>query len=132
MALSNPEITVNNVTVPILPNTFSYKEGEPTRNVRAVVIGQAVGQDFAEDFTDAFGMAKFSLTTGVDNIALTKDWHNRGNTNVIVATAIETVNGVEKSWRRTFTAASIGEPVDKPFGADTAMEVEFKSNAAVS
>lgn len=131
MALSNPEIVINNNPTPIVPNSFSYDEGEPEKMVRAAVIGNAVTQEFSKNVEEAFSNVKFSLYPSADNLDLIRALEKNDNNNTITATATETVSGVQKTWRRTFKNATIATKVDKPLGADTVVELTWKSDAAV-
>jgi hypothetical protein len=131
MAISNPEIVINGQPVPIVPNSFSYDEGEPEKNVRAAVIGDSVTQEFSKNQEEAFSNFKFSMYPSADNLDLIRTWEKADNTNTVTSTAGEVVSGVEKTWRRTFKNASISNKVDKPVGFDAVIEINWKSDAAV-
>ncbi len=131
MALSNPELVINGEPVPIVPNSFEYDEGQPDKMVRAAVIGTSVTQEFSKNVEEAFSEFKFSVYPNADLLDLLRDWETRDNTNTVTATAAELVSGVEKTWRRTFKNATISTKVTKPLGADTVVEVNWKSDAAV-
>jgi hypothetical protein len=135
MSVSNIVIKVSGPTVAeqvvgIIPNSWKYNEGAPEKAVRAVVIGDNVEQDYAENYENAFSEGGFSLATTVDNLNLTRDWELAKNTLLITATGTEQVRGIEKTWTRTFKNASV-DKVEKPMGADTVLEVAFMSDAAV-
>ena len=131
MALSNPELVINGEPVPIVPNSFSYDEGQPEKTVRAAVIGDTVIQEFSKNVEEAFSNFKFSIYPSADNIDKSREWENNDNTNTVTATAVEVINGAEKTWRRTFKNATIGDVPEKSFGADTQIELTWKSDAAV-
>lgn len=131
MAVSNPEIVINGTPVPIVPNSFVYNDGEPEKIVRAAVIGNTVTQEFSKNVESAFSEFKFSIYPSVQNLDLVRALQKRDNTNLVTATAAEVVSGSEKTWRRTFKNATISNKADKPLGADTVIELEWKSDAAV-
>ena len=131
MAISNPEVVINNTPVAIIPNSFEYDEGEPEQMVRAAVIGTAVSQEYSQNMEEAFSAFKFSLYPSVFNMDLLRSLTDLKNTNTVTCTAIETVAGVEQTWARTFGNATIAAKVNKPLGADTQIEVTWKSDAAI-
>lgn len=131
MALSNPELVINGEPFAIVPNSFEYDEGEPEKMVRAAVVGDAVTQEFSKNVEEAFSEFKFSLYPSADNLDKVRELEKRDNTNTVTATAVEIVSGVEKTWRRSFKNASIAATVKKPLGADTVVELNWKSDAAV-
>ena len=131
MAVSNPEVVINGTPFAIVPNSWGYDEGEPEKMIRAAVIGTSITQEFSKNVEDAFSNFKFSVYPSVDNLDATRDLEKRDNNNTVTATALEVVSGVEKTWRRTFKNATIATKVDKPLGADTVIELTWKSDAAV-
>lgn len=131
MAVSNPEVVINGMPVPIVPNSFEYDDGEPEKKVRAAVIGTNVTQEFSKDVESAFSEFKFSLYPSAQNLDLIRSWEKRDNVNLVTAVANEIVSGSEKTWRRTFKNACIVNKPKKPLGADTVIEIVWKSDAAV-
>ncbi len=131
MAISNPEVVINNEPFAIVPNSFEYDEGQPEKLVRAAVIGNSVSQEFSKNMESAFSGFKFSIYPSAANLDKTRALENNDNNNLVTVTGVETVNGVEKSWRRTFKHATIADRVKKPIGADTVIELVWKSDAAV-
>jgi len=131
MALSNPELVINGEPFAIVPNSFEYDEGEPEKMVRAAVIGNSITQEFSKNVEEAFSEFKFSAYPNAANLDAIRALEKRDNRNTVTATAVEVVNGVEKTWRRTFKNATIATTVKKPLGADTVVELNWKSDAAV-
>ena len=131
MALSNPELVINGEPFAIVPNSFEYDEGEPEKMVRAAVIGDSITQEFSKNVEEAFSEFKFSAYPNADNLDKIREFEKKDNTNTVTATALEIVNGVEKTWRRTFKSATVADTVKKPLGADTVVEINWKSDAAV-
>jgi len=131
MAISNPEVVINGEPFPIVPNSFEFDEGEAEAMVRAAVIGDTVTQEYSENVEEAFSEFKFSVYPSVENIEKLRQLRANKNTNTVSATAGEIVRGVEKTFRRTFKNAGISTKINKPLGADTVIEVNWKSDAAV-
>lgn len=131
MSISNPEVVINGEPIGIVANSFEYDEGTSAKNVRAIVVGNAVTQDFSEDFSEAFSEFKFSVHPTAANLEKLRQLEALKNTNTVTVTGVETVAGVEQNWERTFAAASITDKPKLPLGFDTVIEVNWKSDAAV-
>lgn len=131
MALSNPEIIINGEPWAIVPNSFEFDEGQPEKMVRAAVVGDKVSQEFSKNMESAFSEFKFSVYPTAENIDAVRVLENNDNTNTITSVAVEVVRGVEKTMRRTFKNACIASKTKKPLGADTVIELNWKSDAAV-
>lgn len=127
ITMSGPSIVGR--TIPIIPNSFGYDEGTPEKKIRAVVVGSTVQQDYSEDYTEAFSTFKFSVASSADMLDLTRSWESAQNTLLLTATGTEVVRGITKSWRRSFTDASVTKPT-KPTGSDAVIEINGMSNAA--
>ena len=135
MAITNIVVEVSGPNIAgqvmaILPNSWKYDEGTPEHNVRAIVTGTTVQQDFSVNYEGAFSTCGFNLTATADNLELTRQWELAQNTLLITATGIEVVRGVDKTWTRSFKNASISK-MEKPMGSDTVLSVAALSDAAV-
>lgn len=120
-----PTIVVNNATVAIKPNSFSYKEGFGERNVRVASTGGG-GRSIVttENVETQMGSCKFTLYTTADNIAAVRSWLANGSANMVEASD-------RSGWSRTFQQAIITNDPDLNLGVDGEIEVEFMSNPAV-
>lgn len=135
MAITNIVVTVSGPgiegqTLKIIPNSWKYDEGTPDKVVRAVVTGDTIEQDFARNYENAFSTFGFSLAASADYLELTRQWEIADNSLLVTATGLETVRGIEKTWTRSFTNASVSKS-EKPMGADTVIEVAGMSDSAV-
>ena len=135
MAITNIVVTVSgpgieSQSLKIIPNSWSYNEGTPEKVVRAVVTGDRVEQEFSNNYENAFSEFKFSLAASADYLELTRQWEFAANSLLITATGLETVRGIEKTWNRSFSNASVTK-TEKPMGADTVLEVAGMSDSAV-
>ena len=131
MSISNPELVINGEPIAIVANSFKYDEGTSAKNVRAAVVGTVVTQDFSEDFSEAFSTFSFQVHATVDILEKLRQFEALKNTNTVSATGVETVAGVEQTWARSFTGASISEKPELPLGFDSVIEVNWKADAAV-
>jgi len=131
MSIANDTITVNGNPVAIKPNSFKYKRGVPKSKVRTVVVGNTRTQDFSQDFEDSMGSVSFVLLPSVENEGLIDGWQDALNTNTVTDTGIETISGVEQSFRRTFKNASVVDDPERAHGADGEIPIEFKCDQAV-
>ena len=124
-ALSNPTITINNLTTPIVPNTFTYKSGKGDRTVRTQSSGGGSVQNvFSTDIETNKSMVKFSIFNPKENIDKLEDWQDLLDGNAILATA---KNGFSKS----FSNMTLITDPEIAFGSDTTIEVEFEGQPAI-
>lgn len=130
--LANPQVTVNNEAVAIVPNSVTYTEGFGEQTMRAASAGGAsVEQVFSQNIETNFSMVKFEVYNDPQTIALVRSWKVAGNQNVVTVTGT-VVDGISvNTLLRTFSKAAILNDFEVALGADTTIEVEFKSDAAV-
>ena len=116
--LENPTVQINDVTIPIKPNSLSYKTGRGDRNIRAQSAGgNSIETVMTEDAETKKSMVKatFLMTKDVDASVI--DWmDNRDENSIRISEGDFT-----KSFR---LMAVVGEP-ELNTGADGEVEVEF-------
>ncbi len=121
-AIATPTITINNVTVQIVPNTFVYDEGLGEQTVRTQSAGggsvQVVFSDNAEMKYSTF---KFSVYPTPENISELRALKVAGNANAVSATDNNT------GFTKHFLEAALTSKYDVPLGTDTVIETEWKS-----
>ena len=121
-----PTVLVNNVSVAIKPNSFSYKEGFGERKVRIASGGGAtLAQIVSEDIETQLSTCKFMLYTTAENVKLVRDWQSKGDAN-----AVEVSD--KGGFTRTFGNAIITNDPDIALGVDGEVEVEFTSRKSVA
>lgn len=82
--ISDPEVTVNDVTVFVVPNSVSYKSGKGERTVRTQSSGNGNVQPVISKNVETFkGMIKLSVYSTVEAIKLKEQWQNNDGGNVI-------------------------------------------------
>lgn len=124
-ALSNPTLTINNLTTPIVPNTCTYKSGKGDRTVRTQSSGGGSVQTvFSTDIETNKSMVKFSIFNPKENIDKLEDWQDLLDGNAILITAD---NGFSKS----FSNMTLITDPEIAFGSDTTIEVEFEGPPAI-
>lgn len=122
--IANPSVLVNNMPIAIIPNSFDFTEGLGEQTVEPQSAGgnQTVSV-YSEDVKSRLSTVKFALANTDANINMARSWKTNANNNVII------VNG--ESMSRTFTNASLTADYEVPLGADTNLELEWKSDSAV-
>lgn len=129
IAIANPSIVVNNEPVAIVPNSAKYTEGKGEQTLRAASAGGgAVEQVYSDNVETNLSMISFSLFNDPETIELLRTWKNNKNQNVVVLTG-KTSDG--KTLKRTFNQAALLNDYEVNLGADTTIDAEFKSAAAV-
>ncbi len=132
IAFANPQVTVNNESIEIKPNSLSFTEGFGEQIVRAASAGGgSVVQILADNIEDNFSDVKFSLDPTLKLIALARSWKAAPGQNVVAVTGTVTDGTEIATFARTFSKASITNNYEVPLGADTQIDLEWKSNSAV-
>jgi len=127
--IANPQVTVNNEPVVIVPNTCAYTEGKGEQNVRAGSAGGGqVVQVVTENVESNFSMVKFEIYPDPESIELARSWKSNRNQNVVTVSG---TNPEGKSIRRTFNQAIITNNYEVALGSDTTVSLEFQSQPAV-
>jgi dihydroxyacetone kinase-like predicted kinase len=122
--LSNPYIVINNVSVGVLPNTFSYTEGLGEANYRVQSSGgQNVDTVYTLNIETALSMIKFTLISSTENVNLARAWKANQDGNVITAS--------QDTFTRTFRRAALITDYEVIVTADGTIALEFKSLPAV-
>lgn len=124
-SLSTPTVTVDNVTVFIIPNSFKYTEGFGEQTVRAQSAGggsvRIVSSDNAEmKISDP----KWSMLNTNENIDIIRAWKAKGSNIAISATD-------KDGFTRTFNNATLVNNYEVNLAADGTIDLEWKSEPAV-
>lgn len=131
VVFANPQVVVNNIALAIKPNSLSFTEGFGEQIVRAASAGGAqVEQILADNIEDNFSEVKFALDPTESNISNARIWKAQPGQNVVSVTATATEGSVTTSFSRTFQKATITNNYDVPLGADTQIDLEWKSSPA--
>lgn len=116
--LSNPTVEVNDVTIAIVPNSLSYKNGSGDKKVFTQSSGgNGVQIVITEDAETKKSMVKFKLYNTAANIQLTKDW------GVLFS---NTISISEDQISESFQDMVIVTEPEKNIGADGDLELEFE------
>lgn len=131
VVLANPQVVVNNITLAIKPNSLAFTEGFGEQIVRAASAGGAqTVQILADNIEDNFSDVKFSLDPTLENIANARIWKSQPGQNVVSVTGTVTDGTASATFTRSFTKASLTNNYEVPLGADTSIDLEFKSDPA--
>jgi len=124
IALVNPSVLVNNLSVPVVVNSVSYTEGRGEQTVRVQSAGGGSVQSvYSDDVESKLSMVKFAMLPTAENIALVLGWKDNTNANVISITGA--------GLTRSFTNAVLTSDYEVVLGSDTQLDLEFKTDAAV-
>ena len=131
VVFSNPQVVVNNIALAIKPNSLSFTEGFGEQIVRAASAGGAqVEPILADNIEDNFSDVKFALDPTEVNITNSRIWKTQPGQNVISVTATAQEGGVTTRFSRTFTKATITNNYEVGLGADTQIDLEWKTRPA--
>ena len=131
VVLANPQVVVNNISLAIKANSLDFTEGFGEQIVRAASAGGAsVVQILADNIEDNFSEVKFSLEPTIDNINNARVWKSNPGGNVISVTGTVTDGTTEQTFSRTFSKASVTNNYSVMLGADTSVDLEWKSEPA--
>jgi len=129
--IANPTFIVNNITVAVKPNSVVFDEGFGEQILRAASSGGgAVEQILADDITDNFSNIKVALDPTPTNIAIARVWKAQPGQNGIAITGSVVEGARTVTFRRIFNNASLTNNYEVPLGADTSIDLEFKSDPA--
>ena len=118
IALSAPQIEINNIPIPIVPGSCTYNDGFGERKNRPAQSGQNITVYYTEDLSTKFGMVKFRLITEKGNAELVRNWLSNGNQNSIVIS--------EADFNRSMSYAAVINNPEPTIGVDGEIEVEFQ------
>jgi len=131
VVFANPQVVVNNIALAIKPNSLSFTEGFGEQIVRAASAGGAqIEQILADNVEDNFSEVKFALDPIESNITNARIWKAQPGQNVVSVTATATEGTVTTTFSRTFLKATITNNYEVPLGADTQIDLEWKSSPA--
>ena len=127
--LSVPSILVNDELIYIVPNSFSYDDGEPEVNVRAASGGNGTTESVhSVNAETAISEAMFSVYTNAQNDVRIKTWKRLVGSNTIKA--LQTVENGDDVVK-TFPGQSLTNKVSREGGADGVVALEFKGDQAI-
>lgn len=123
-ALSNPQVVINNIAVPVVPNSVKFTEGkgEQMQRVQSAGGGQ-VEVVYSDDVESHLSKVTMSLINTADNIDLVRQWKSNSNNNAITITG--------EGLNRSFAQAALTSDYDVELGSDSVIEIEFTALPAV-
>lgn len=125
VALVNPTVLINNLSTPIVPNSFTYTEGQGEQTMRVQSSGGGSVQSVLSNNVESnLSMVKFEMYPTADNIDTIKSWKVNGNNNAISASDAS-------GFTRSFTNAALTNNYEVALGSDTKISLEFHTDAAV-
>lgn len=125
-ALSTPTLTVDNVVLPIVPNSLVYTEGFGEQDVRTQSSGGgSVSLVISRNVETSYSMVQCQVENTQANIEFLRAI--KANTNFHVVSFFDSRVG----YTRTLQQALLTSNYEVGLGADTAISIEFKGSSAV-
>lgn len=129
VALSVPEILVNDEKISIVPNSFTYDKGEPEINVRAASTGNGGSESVhTVNAESAIAEPMFSVYVTNENDGRISQWKANIGNNVIKA--IQRVPG-GNDIVLTFPGQSLTNKPSREAAADGVVPLEFKGDQGI-
>lgn len=129
VALSVPEILVNDEKISIVPNSFTYDKGEAEINVRAASTGNGASESVhTVNAESAISEPMFSLFVTNENDERIRDWKENIGSNVLKA--IQRVPG-GRDIVLTFPGQSLTNKPTREASADGVLACEFKGDQGI-
>jgi hypothetical protein len=123
-ALSNPTAVMNNVPFAYKPNSMKHNDGKGERKTRIKSTGGKNRQKVdTTDMETAFCTGSFTLISDDVGSAAVDSWRDLFDGNVLTLT--------ENGNTQTFQHLNIINHVEKQYGMDAVIEVEFTSDEPV-
>lgn len=128
-ALSVPSLVINNVTIPIVPNSLKYDGGEGEINVRtASAGGEQVDIITTVNAENKIGMVMFDVFTTTDLDTKIADWKTRIGANTVQFN--QNIGGLPNA--RSFDNMSITDGVERDASADGVTSIKFMGGQMVA
>lgn len=124
-ALANPTLIINNVAVPVVPNSVKYKEGKGEQTMTAQSAGGGSVQTvFAQNVEGNLSFLGFSIKNTPENIEAARGWKNLKNANAATITG-------DGGFSRAFNNMALTNDYEVNLGADTTIDIEFMGDPAI-
>lgn len=126
ITLSVPSVIVNNETIAIVPNSFTYNGGEGEINVRAASGGgNTIESVHSVNAENKIGMCKFDVYLTPDMDSRIRSWKNRvGQNNIQFVQRISGGGAVTRSFSRM----SLINNVERNASSDGVVSLEFSGD----
>lgn len=126
ITLSVPSVIVNNETIAIVPNSFTYDGGEGEINVRAASGGgNNIESVHSVNAENKIGSCKFDVYLTPDMDSKVRSWKNQvGQNNIQFVQRISGGGNVTRSFSRM----SLINPVERNASSDGVVSLEFKGD----
>lgn len=124
--LSTPNVIINNVVYPIVPNSLVFTEGFGESTMRGSSVGAGVTEVvFSENAENKMSKVNFEMYPTAENIQSLRDMKALQNDNLIE------LADADAEFNRTVTNAAITNDYEVNIGADTTISVECMGDPSV-
>lgn len=124
IALSVASVTINNVSIAIVPNSLTYDAGEGEINVRSAMSGGRAVSVHTINAETRISKVTFEMYNTSELDGQISEWKQNIGGNVI--SFISTVNGSPTT--RDFTGMSLINPVERMISADGTISLEWSGD----
>ena len=125
LLLSNPQVSVNNVSVAIVPNSCKFTEGLGEDVFKTQSAGGIGTVDvFGTNVEKAFSEINFEVEPTQENVDLIKSWKLNNPNNSI------TISFVENDFTRSFRGAALTTNYEVNLAPDKTITLDFKASQA--
>lgn len=124
IAVTNPQVVINNVAIPVVPNSVRFTEGkgEQTQRVQSAGGGQ-VTPVYSDNVETHISKIMMSMINTPSNIELVREWKSNKNANAMSITGDE--------FQRSFSYVALTNDYEVALGSDGVLELEFAAAPAV-
>lgn len=120
ISVTNPSVVVNNIAIPVIPNSVMFTDGLGEQKQRPQSAGGGnVDLVYSDNVETHIAKVKFKLINTAANMDAALGWKTNGNANVITITG----NGLNRS----FAAAALVNDFENNLGVDGEIELEFST-----
>lgn len=124
IAVTNPQVTINNIAVAVVPNSVKYDEGLGEQSQRVQSAGGGNVEVVYDDNVETHvSKVMLQLTNTAENIDLARTWKKNGNANVVAITG--------NDLARSFPSCALVNQYEVALGSDGVLELEFCGAPAV-
>lgn len=123
VAVVNPTVVINNIAIPVRPNSVKFREGKGEQSMRVQSAGGSNTETvFSNNVETNMSALMFEMINTAANIELARGWKTNGNTNAA------TVTGVGLS--RSFNGMAILNDYEVDLSSDGVIPIEMTGDPA--
>lgn len=123
-AITSTQVTVNNTTISIVPNSFSYTEGFGEQSVTVQSAGGSSRENvYQDDISKKYSTLKWEMYPTAENISIIRSWKANADAN-----AVSFIEPGDGSFHRYGNNAALINDYEVNLGYEKTIAVEFRSD----